>query len=102
MITLLDLGRDINELNMANPCLVLHYLMNVYTEFHLVDDGKNNMILVATCTSCSSPNCGGSHIHRQRTCYTRSFWDNIVRLCDECRKDNDAYWDDMWLNVEGH
>jgi len=88
------------ELSMANPCLVLHYLMNVYTTFHLIDDGNGSMLISASCEHCGDPLCGGSHIYKQRTSYASGYWANIARLCSYCKADNDAYWDDMWLNVE--
>lgn len=46
---------------------------------------------------CQRCNCRGAVTYRQRTNYTTES-ENIVTLCPVCRKENDAYWDDMWLD----
>lgn len=62
MITRLNIELE-PELSMANACLVLHYLMNVYTTFDFLDDGNGSMLISASCEHCGSPYCGGSHIY---------------------------------------
>lgn len=103
MITRLNIELE-PELSMANACLVLHYLMNAYTTFDFLDDGNGSMLISASCEHCGSPYCGGSHIYiyKQRTSYASSYWANVARLCSTCKAENDAYWDDMWKNVEGY
>lgn len=42
--------------------------------------------------------CGKSNnvvTYYQRTFYEKKE-DNIVTLCERCREENDAYWDEMW------
>ena len=49
------------------------------------------------CIACGSMNASNN---RQRTNYANS--DNMQTLCPPCQDEADAYWDDMWSNVEGY
>jgi hypothetical protein len=56
---------------------------------------------IPTCDGVEGP-CHriGKH-RRQNTAYIDDER-NLVYLCDQCFELNQAYWDEMWSNVEGY
>jgi hypothetical protein len=49
------------------------------------------------CERCGEEN---SETYRQHTFYPNEE-DNWVTLCESCRKENDAYWEEMWRDYYG-
>lgn len=47
--------------------------------------------------ACQRCNSEEAVRYRQRTQYVDEE-SNWVTLCDKCREENDAYWDDMWAD----